>query len=227
MFDAAEDLWVVRDHQGHVLPAGDGPRSLLCRWIERGQDYHRPDGPVRAVDCDGRPAWEVSLLPPPHKRGLLALVVDDATGLCLQMRNDSHGLLLAITELVVDQPLTDQELEPARLERAEQQRAADLYQLTNTRPVPTPRWFPWRRGYLDHGSWIVETDAGDGLVSRGPLGQPASVGGWDGDEQLVTRLDHRGWSWAIGHNPKVDATARRIVSHVIDGRPYDQSATSR
>jgi len=68
---------------------------------------------------------------------------------------------------------------------------------------------------------VLSTTAGDGFVSRAPIGQEPSYADMF-DDELVVRLDHGGWSWAVGSRPPLDeATARQVVEQVVDGRPYD------
>jgi hypothetical protein len=94
-----------RDAQGRTLPPHDAPRLagdesdptfLLRRWDPRlwsdPADYHAPAAPPVAVRHGGRPAWQVTLEPPPHKTGELTLVVDAATGICLAMRHSGGAV---------------------------------------------------------------------------------------------------------------------------------------
>jgi len=219
-YDAEQNLWSVVDEAG--APSRIRLRSLLMPSPFESDDFHLAAEPVVAVEHDDRPCWEVALLPPPHKRGLLRLVVDDATGLCLQQRNDEHNWVEQVTNVEVDVSLPDKLLEPARRQREADKRSGELRHLLEQRPVPTPRWFPWRLDSVDHaGGRSLAAVLGGGMVSRAPLGKPPPVGDW-WDEADVVRLDARGWSWAVAARPRLDAaTARRVVDEVVDGRPYD------
>ena len=217
-----DDLWEVTDASGR--PSYEhGPQELLGLRFERGDDYHRAAGPVVATTHDGRPCWEVSLLPPAHKSGQLVLRVDDETGLCLRLHNADHDRLLELTEVEVDVDLPAELFATAREQEARRERETELYHLVNRRPPPTPRWFPWRRGYLEAPScWVVEGASGEGMVSRAPLGQVPVTGYFEPDDPEVVRLDHAGWSWAVVAEPPLDLpTARQVVEQVVEGRPYD------
>ena len=64
--------------------------------------------------------------------------------------------------------------------------------------------------------WVVEDDHGGGYVARAPLGQEPPAAEWT-DGAHVHRLDHRGWSWAVGSTPAMSAEdARRVVEQVVD-----------
>jgi hypothetical protein len=211
----APDEWVTLDEHGRRSDAYD-VRHTLRPQFERG-DYCTAAGPVTAVEHDGRPAWRVALVPPPHKRGLLLLTVDDATGLLVEQRNATGGHTVELVDLVVDEPLADEvfaaqvELD---LEHAHDRARWDLAQ---HRPVPTPQWFPWRRcGSEGPGLVVVESDRGRGSVGRARLGQPAPAADWLAPD-LVHRFEHRGESWAVGSRPPMTAVdARRVVDEVLD-----------
>ena len=209
------DEWTTLDHAGRPSEDRD-VRHLLRPQFERG-DYCTAAGPVTQVVHDGRPAWRVELAPPPHKRGRLALTVDDATGLLVGKENTGGGHLWALHDLVVDEPLDDAVF--ARQAACDADAATDAarYDLANRRPVPTPQWFPWRRGWSDTPQLrVVEADRGTGSVGRAPLGTPAPVADWV-EPGHVHRLDHRGWSWAVSSElPMSPADARRVVEEVVD-----------
>ncbi len=214
----APDDWAVLDADGR--PAEERwPRRLLQPAHWHGGDYCRAAGPPVAAEHDGRPAWRVELEPPAHKRGRLVLVVDAATGLCVAMSNAELGAFVEIVDLEVNVEVDEALFEPARRARAEHERMAALYELCVDRPPPTPRWFPWRRGYPEAaGCLVVESDAGEGAVSRAPLGQPAPVP--DVVPGPVVRFDAAGWSWAVaGPGGADEETARRVVAGVVDRRP--------
>lgn len=220
--DVPGDRWQVLDARGRLLPHG-GPQRLFAREaFARGDDYHRAAGPVVPAEHDGRPCWRVELLPPAHKRGLLTLLVDDATGLCLHQGNAEHAAFLEVLDLEVDVALPPDAFALADAARATASREQALYGLVHRRPPPTPRWFPWRRGYLDApGCWVVEGADGDGVVARAPLGEAPALPEWQWEEQDLVRLDAGGWSWAVGARPRLDPeVARQVVEQVVEGRPY-------
>jgi len=198
------------------LSQGYDVRHTLRPSFQRG-DYRTAAGPVRQVRHDGRLAWRVELTPPPHKQGLLALTVDDATGLLIKKENVTAGYLAELFDLVVDRPVDDAVFEPQRQRDRQVADEAALYALAHRRPVPTPPWFPWRRGWADAPDLrVVEADRGTGSVGRAPAGQQAPVSDWI-DQPHVHRLDHRGWSWAVSSEvPMSPADARRVVEQVID-----------
>lgn len=215
----APDDWAILDTAGRPSEV-DGPRGLLRRFEWEGDDYHRPVGPPVAVEHDGRPAWRVQLEPPAHKRGRLELVVDAATGLCLAQRNPQVGVSCELEDLEVDVELQEALFEPARRARAEQERRAALHRYCDDRPPPTPRWFPWRRCFLEVDDCLVlESNSGDGFVARAPLGQSPPLPELTSDP--VVRLDVGPWSWAVAGPTGMDEqTARRVVDSVLDRYPY-------
>lgn len=184
--------------------------------FERG-DYCTAAGPVTQIRHDGRPAWRVELAPPPRKQGLLALTVDDATGLLVKKENAAGGYLAELYDLVVDGPVDEAVFSQQRQRDKEAADEAALYALANRRPVPTPRWFPWRRGWVESPELqVIEADRGTGSVGRAPAGQQAPVSEWINQEH-VHRLDHRGWSWAVSSEvPMSRDDAQRVVEQVTD-----------
>ena len=209
----APDEWVTLGPDGRPSE-GFAVQHLLRPEFSHG-DYSSAAGPVREVEHEGRPAWQVDLTPPPHKRGLLTVTVDAATDLLVRKQNAPY--LAEVVDLVVDAPLDDAVFAP----RVEADRAAARetarYDLARRRPVPTPRWWPYRRGWAQAPDvWVVEDDHGDGYVARAPLGQEPAAAEWTGGAH-VHRLDHGGWSWAVGSTPAMSAEdARRVVEQVVD-----------
>ena len=221
--DLRLDRWQVLDGAGRLVPHGGPQRLLTPEPYVRGDDYHRAAGPVTAAEHDGRPCWRVQLVPPAHKRGLLTLLVDDATGLCLHQSNARGRYVSEVAALEVDVSLPEDAFALAAAAQAERDVEQELYRLVHRRPPPTPRWFPWRRGYLDApGCWVVEGCAGTGVVARAPLGQSPQLPEWEWEEDDLVRLDSGGWSWAVGARPRLEEwEARGVVEQVVDGRPYD------
>lgn len=80
-------------------------RRPLNRW--EGDDFTHPTGPARLTTMLGRAAWTVELAPPSHKPFPLTLVVDAATGIVLQERNDGFGSVTEWIELSFNPELPD------------------------------------------------------------------------------------------------------------------------
>lgn len=213
----APDEWVTLDRDGRLSDAYDA-RQCLRPTFARG-DWCTA-GPVRQASHDGRPAWEVTLVPPPQRQGRLALTVDDATGLLVRQEHDPGRHLVELTALVVDAPVDDALFAPQAERDREAARDSARYDLAHRRPVPTPQWFPWRRGWFEAPELrVVEADRAPGSVGRAPLGQLAPVSEWS-EPAHVHRLDHRGWSWAVGsEQPLTAQDARRVVEQVVDVPP--------
>jgi hypothetical protein len=80
-------------------------RRRLDEWS--GDDFTKPAGPAVATSYLGRDAWQVEILPPPHKLFPLTLVVDAATGLVLSQRNDGWRSATEWVELEVGADVSD------------------------------------------------------------------------------------------------------------------------
>jgi hypothetical protein len=80
-------------------------RRPLKSW--EGDDFTHPTGPVRSTTMFGRAAWSVELAPPSHKPFPLTLVVDAATGIVLQERNDGFGSVKEWVEISFGVELSD------------------------------------------------------------------------------------------------------------------------
>jgi hypothetical protein len=214
----APDEWVTLDLDGRLSDGYDARQSLRPQFARGG--WCTAAGPVREVRHDGRRAWQVDLVPPPRKQGRLTLTVDDATGLLVRQEHESGRHLVELSALVVDAPVDDAVFAPQAERDREAARDAARYDLAHRRPVPTPQWFPWRRGWFDAPELrVVETDRGTGSVGRAPLGQEAPVSEWS-EPAHVHRLDHGRWSWAVsGEQPMTAQDARRVVEQVVDVPP--------
>lgn len=206
----------ARDARGR---RAEGPEFLLPRHVfERGDDYHRAAGAITAVQHDGRAAWQVELEPPARKSGLLTLVVDEQTGLILRQGNEEHGVLREVLDLELDVEVADALLEVAEddAEDDAEDQVSRLYDLVVERPPPTPRWFPWRRSWVELPDCrSVESVGAEASVGRAPLGSPAPVSEWALQDDVV-RLDHGGWSWAVAGQPMSAQEARRVVEQVVE-----------
>jgi hypothetical protein len=212
----ASDGWVVRDDAGARVDGG--PSDLWSgNRFERGDDFHRPLGPVVQVEHAGRRCWQVRIEPPARKRGVLTLVVDDETGLCLRVANDHYATAIEITDLELDVDVPDETFAELRAEHAERARERALLGLTWATPPPTPRWFPWRSAWVQQQDCLAVDDGrGVSTVGRAPLGTTAPADEFVPAERVV-RLDARGWSWAVASEPPMDqATARKVVEQVVE-----------
>lgn len=209
------DDWAVTGEDGR--PAEEHAVSWCLRSEFEPDGWCTAAGPVVPAVHDRRPAWQVELLPPPGERGLLTVVVDDATGLLLRKANAQHDVERELLDLVVDGPLDDALFAAQRAREAEHDRDRRRYDLALRRPVPTPRWHPWRRAFSDGPDVVVvDTDRGTGSVGRAPLGRPAPVADWLSDPH-VHRLDARGWSWAVAsETPMSVEEAQRVVAEVVE-----------
>lgn len=213
----APDDWRVLDASG--LDVGDrGPRQL---WrdheFERGDDYHRAAGPAVEVEHARRRCWQVRIEPPARKSGLLTLVVDDETGLCLRMANDDHGMYIEVVEVELDVELSGETFAAARDERAERETMQARYDLMMTSPPPTPCWFPWRRTWVEQPDCLeLDTSRGWATVGRAALGTEAPVTEFVSSDRVV-RFDSGEWSWAVAcPEPLDEPTARRVVEQVVE-----------
>lgn len=194
---------------------GEPVRELLRgRRFER-DDYFRALGPVEAATHDGRPCWRVRLEPPARKRGVLTLLVDEATALVLHMGNPA-GLLLEVTELEVDVALPDELFAEARQAREADERIRRLYELCDERPPPTPRWNPWRYVTPETGSSVtLRTGFYEGSVSRAVLGAEPEVPALQTPH--VQRLEAGGWAWVVAAEQAITAQeAAAVVRAVLE-----------
>jgi hypothetical protein len=73
-----------------------------------GDDFTQATGPPTQTRFLGRDAWQVELRPPPHKPFPLTLIVDAATGLVLQQRNDGFHSVAEWEELEFGVDLADE-----------------------------------------------------------------------------------------------------------------------
>jgi len=113
----AETCWQFdREHDTPIAsPAsavhylGSATNLLQRRSLESflGGDFTTPTGPVTPTTFLDRAAWAVELAPPQHKPHPLQLVVDAATGLVLQQRNDGFGYREEWVAFVVGEGMDD------------------------------------------------------------------------------------------------------------------------
>lgn len=211
----ADGQHIALSDDGRLSSLGLRASSLLWDDIDRtDDDYHRAVGPVRPVQHDGRSCWQVQLEPPARKKGLLTVIVDEATGLLFRQSNEDFGFMEEVTDLRLDVVVDDAVFVPLDEERASRAREIALHELFTARPAPTPRWFPWRSGYLASPDCVaVWGSHGEGSVGRAPLGSPAPVDDFMGNRQ-VHRFDAVGWSWAIASEvPISESDARQVVAY--------------
>jgi hypothetical protein len=81
-------------------------RRELDEWD--GDDFTHPASSPAARTFLGRPAWEVTLLPPDRKPHPLTMVIDARTGMILSERNDAFTSVIEWTDLEVDVELDDE-----------------------------------------------------------------------------------------------------------------------
>lgn len=109
LWDGGADVPTAFPRQSAVWGWSDSPltqRRGMEAWD--GDDFTHPTGPPTATRFLGRDAWQVELRPPPHKPFPLTLIVDAATGLVLQQRNDGFHSVVEWEELEFDVALPDQ-----------------------------------------------------------------------------------------------------------------------
>ncbi len=101
---ASDDLPRLGD-LGMGRPAGGASAAIDA--MGEGDDFTHPTGPVQATTLLGRAAWSVELAPPSHKPFPLTLVVDAATGIVLQERNDGFGSVKEWVEISFEAELSE------------------------------------------------------------------------------------------------------------------------
>ncbi|WP_375483418.1 hypothetical protein [uncultured Jatrophihabitans sp.] len=99
------DVLDIEPADPHLLHAPDdyefGVRLFdWSRW--KGNDFTEPvDGPEEVLML-GRPAWRITLAPPPHKPEPMQIVVDQQTFLTLHEGNEAFGTYHRWSELDLD-----------------------------------------------------------------------------------------------------------------------------
>ncbi len=191
--------------------------GLVPMGVGDGDDDSRAAAPPRSVVHDGRPGWSVELLPPARKSGLLTVVVDDQTGLCVRQAN-ADGDLRELISLEPDVELSDADLAPAPAVDTESDRIDALHELARRRPPPTPRYFPPRLvGLEDPGVLNVHGEREIGWVSYAQLGEQAPMSFWGGKH--IHRFEARGHAWAVSTPRTVTLEVARTVVESIEGLP--------
>ena len=213
----AGELVVALSEDGGLHVEDVDLTGLLPRGVGDGDDYSRAAAPTRPVVHHGRACWAVELLPLARKSGLLTVVVDDATGVCMSQAYAS-GDLLELTSLEPDVELSDADLSPALAVDTESDRIQALHELAQRRPPPTPRYFPARLVRLeDPGVLHVYGERDIGWVSYAPLGEPAPMNFWGGEH--VHRFEARGRAWAVCTPEAVSLEAARTVIERLEDLP--------
>lgn len=217
LWRSSDKLLVVVDEDGGRLPDGD-LGGLLPMSVGNGDDYRKAAARPRPVVHHGRACWVVDLRPPAHKSGLLTVVVDDATGVCVRQAHAS-GDLRELTSLEPDVEMSDADHAAAPVVDTAGDRVQALHEFAQRRPPPTPRYFPPRRVRLEDPGVVtvvtVEGERGTGWVSYAPLGEQAPVSFWGGEH--VHRFEARGLAWAVSTPEAVPLEAARTVIERIEG----------
>lgn len=173
-----------------------------------GGDFTQPTAPPTATRFLERDAWQVELRPPSHKPFPLALIVDAATGLVLQQRNDGFHSVVEWEEVEFDVVLPDElfvwdgESQPPPDHRPEQDadmarrrqwlESNDIGPLNVTLPIEL-----MLHEQAEDGGFHASLRAGlDGsLVRRPHSGEP-----WDVfmNWPHMHRWTSKGWDWWLG-----------------------------
>lgn len=197
------------------------PAATPLRWARpdpfgSGRERWALAEPVTAVQHDGRLCWRAAVAG--MWQDAIVLLVDDDCGLCVAVGDGSGSWSEEVRDLVVDPALPDALFNPAVQARRQEQREQRLHELLHQRPVPAPRWFPWRRSDIDAAGWRNVAARHGGLVTRVRVGQTAPQLPWHPDEELAVE-ERDGWTYILsGVN---QATASAVVDSIVEGRPYD------
>jgi hypothetical protein len=222
----AQDDWFVRQGIAEHVPRtlqDEGWQHPLLRpapdassFTDR-TDVHRvTDGP-RAATRLGRPAWQVTLAPTPHKPLRLTLWIDQQYGFLLQLaasgeRNGGHpSELMEFTELELEVDLDDElchwngPVDDSWARRHEQQKRAEEY--LRQQPPTVPRYWPSGMSYMlaeadpAVGSWMVDLDVGGDESGQGSWARldrrPLRHQPYPGREGHVHRWTDERWQWAL------------------------------
>lgn len=208
------DAWVLQADDGRAVEAWT-LRDLRRREFDR-PDYTTAAAPPVAVEHAGRPCWQVDLLPPPHKSGLLRTVVDAETGLLLSERNLAVEHETTITELELG-PVSDAELAEHTARRAREQAERRLQELVRAHPVPTPRFLPGRRTFGESASTLgIHTDRGDGYLRLVDGAPPDEDLWWQDGRDVVTARDEQGRTWQLcAAGPLTEADVELVLRSVV------------
>lgn len=194
------------------LRLGVGGIELLERWTPEhflGDDFTRPTGPVGATTYLGRLAWTVELAPPEHKPHPMQLVIDAATGMILQKRNDGFGFREEWLEFEVverhddalfrwDGPVRQRSPRPddGRAEHEREMAMRRDWFRTNVAPAPIAIEFEADvlvHGWEDDGSFEASLDRVGGLARR-----PRSEDVWELHwVEINYRWTTERWDWAL------------------------------
>jgi hypothetical protein len=213
-FDRSDvDGGVVVSPSSSVRYGGHGTGLLGHRSADGlvGPHARRPLGPVEPTTFLGRPAWSVQVGPPSGKSFLSTWVIDAATGILLQDRNETLGSVDEWVELVVGDALDpdlfswegpaapESEVREAR-DRKEQALLQDRRDWFAANVAPLPLTVELTVNVLPH-VWDEETGAFEASVGEGSIGmlarRPRSDTAWELHwSGHVLRWSDDRWDWA-------------------------------
>jgi hypothetical protein len=195
-------------------------------------DFSQPQGPARRTEIDGRLGWWFVLSPPPHKEHPLEVVIDDATGVILELRSVGIDNYKTLTNFVPDAEITDERFVyngTVRTDQADKRRREEEdRRLAQEMDWPTPRYWPT-------GLQIVLIDANP--ETRSFIGYIEGVDGlpilarWLKGESAPKRLAERSdgqhihswsngkWEWALAVSQPLEAIE---LERVIASIPVDE-----
>ncbi|MDJ0770666.1 MAG: hypothetical protein QNJ12_17870 [Ilumatobacter sp.] len=242
-----ETVW-FRDGQGRMQRLTGGmnwsgpgdPRQLLSGRdlvdsLTSSNDYSVPSGPPTAAVVGGRAGWRVVLEPPPLKHHPLAVVVDDETGVVLEMRStvlDAHTTLIGF--------LPDADIDDARFEydgpiatdwEDERRHRREVDRLGREREWPAPRYWPpgVELDLLDAddstGAFIgfLHGVSSVAVFARWPAGgEPHPALDSYSESHHVHRWTADGFDWALAvAQPFGDDDLRRLIGSIPPEPPRE------
>ena len=196
-----------------------------------GDDFTQPTAPPSATRFLDRDAWQVELRPPSHKPFPLALIVDAATGLVLQQRNDGFHSVSEWEEVEFDVALPDElfvwdgESQPPPDHRAEHEadmarrRAWLQHNGIGEMRLPLPvELMLYEQG--DDGGFHASLRAGvNGSLAR----RPHSDEPWDLHMNWphMHRWTSAGWDWWLGTDEALSEDVLNSIKVQLEGPPSE------
>ncbi len=216
------DRTVVRRRPGvmaelapdHGIGMAHDPSHLIdgryvAESLSERNDFSRPMGPAEAAEVGGRRGWRFVLAPPPHKPAPLEVVLDDATGVVLELRSQGADYWETLTSFEADVEIDDAlfawdgEVDTGWVDeglvREERARAVSEH------PWPSPRWWPTGMpldvldGDVDEGWFIgwLGDDSHRVLARWRPGAPPHRLGGIVTEISFHHRWNRDGWEWLL------------------------------